>query len=130
MRNATYLRGGLNREPSSDVVQGDDSNRSKVLALGFLWIPVMLIFGVGDVLTTQIALSLGAVERNSLVRFLVEGPFGLWAFGVVKAAILIPLALISLFLLKGKLKWIVPCVLCCIGIYLLGGNISVIRSLL
>jgi len=130
MRNATYLRGDLNRGKPSDVVQEEYRDRSKVSALGFLWIPAILIFGVGDILTTQIALSLGAVERNSLVSFLIEGPHGLWAFGMFKAVVLIPLSLISLLSLKGKLKWIVPFFVCCLGICMLGGNLSVIGSLL
>lgn len=129
MRNAADVKNVYKSTSGPDLLQGEFRKDRKVGALIYLWVPVILIFGVGDILTTQFAISLGAAERNDIIRFLVEGPGGIWAFSIVKAAILVPLVMISISL-EGFLKWLVPSFFMCAGVSLLAVNLSVIGSLL
>ncbi len=129
MRNTAYLPEGVRRARYPGAVHKESTGHQRLVRRDLLWIPALLIFGLGDILTTQLALSLGAEEHNTLVRFLIDGPWGLWAFCIVKAAILVPLALVSLSL-QVRHRWLVPSFLCCVGICLLGGNISVILGLI
>jgi hypothetical protein len=129
MRNTAYLPEGVRRARYPDAGHQESTGHPRLVRRDLLWIPALLIFGLGDILTTQLALSLGAEEHNALVSFLIDSSWGLWAFCIVKAAILIPLALVSLSL-QVKHRWIVPGFLCGVGLCLLGGNISVILSLI
>lgn len=129
MRNATCVQNTLHRGYRPEPVREQQGGDRKISPWIYVWIPVILTFGVGDILTTQFALSLGAAERNALVKFLIEGPGGLWSFGIVKAAILIPLAVLSVSM-DGICRWLVPCFFLCTGICLLAVNISVIGSLI
>ncbi len=129
MRNTSCVQNAINRESGQAIVREDYRENRKISPWVYVWIPVVLIFGVGDILTTQIALSLGAAERNGLVKFLIEGPGGLWAFGIVKAAILVPLVVISVYM-EGMYRWLVPCFFLCAGICLLAVNLFVIGALL
>ena len=128
MRNTVHIQTIRNNDSGLDIVR-EESAKNRISRWMYVWIPVVLIFGVGDILTTQFALSMGAAGRNGIVKFLIEGPGGLWAFGIVKAAILIPLVLISARL-EGILKWMVPCFFLCTGVCLLAVNLAVIGSLL
>lgn len=98
--------------------------------LDYLWVPAALIFGVGDIVTTRLALSLGAVESNEIVRFLID-EFGgnLWAFVILKTVILLVLLFLS-FAALGKFRWVMPAFLCCSGAFLLLYNLSAISGLL
>lgn len=127
MRDTAYLPPEARRGNPATVVK-EARGHARLLRRDLLWIPALLIFGLGDILTTQLALSLGAEENNALAKFLIEGPGGLWTFCLVKAAILVPLVLLSLSL-GSKHRWLVPGFLCGVGLYLLAGNISVIFNL-
>jgi hypothetical protein len=129
MRNISCIENACESTSSPDSLPEEYGKDRKIAALIFLWVPVVLIFGVGDILTTQFAISLGAAERNEIIRFLVEGPGGVWAFSIVKAAILIPLVMVSISL-EGFLRWLVPSFFLCTGVCLLAVNLSVIGSLL
>ena len=125
-----HLRRYMNHESSLGVVRRVSRVSRKVSMLDFLWIPAVLVFGVGDIVTTRFALHLGAVEGNDLVRFILEEPGGgLWGFAVLKATILLVLLFLS-FAALDRFRWVVPSLLCYAGVCLLVGNASVILSLL
>ncbi len=129
MRDTAYLPHDARRERYPAAVADEARGRSGFLRRDLLWIPAVFIFGLGDILSTQMALSLGGMENNVLVKYLLEGPGGIWTFSLVKAAVLVPLVLLTLSL-GGKYRWLVPGCLCAAGLYLLGGNVSVILNLI
>ncbi len=126
MRSKRYV----SYESRLDVARRARRVDQKISTLDFLWIPAVLVFGVGDVVTTRLALRLGAVEGNDLVRFLVEDmEGGLLVFVMLKAAILLALLFLS-FATLDRFRWMVPSILCCVGAYLLMENMLVILTLL
>ena len=129
MRNISSIEDAYDSRADADAVRGEYRKERQLAALIYLWVPVVLIFGAGDILTTQFAISLGATERNNIIRFLIEGPGGIWAFSIVKAAILIPLVMVSISL-EGFLRWLIPSFFMCVGVGLLSVNLSVIGTLL
>ena len=129
MRNTSFTASTCDSQSGPDSIREEYRKDRKIAALIYLWVPVVLIFGVGDILTTQFAMSLGATERNDIIRFLIEGPGGVWAFSIVKAAIMVPLVMVSISL-EGFLRWLIPVFFMCAGVCLLSINLSVIGSLL
>lgn len=99
-------------------------------AQDLLWIPAALLFGVGDILTTSVGLSLGAEETSRLVRFLVNDVGGgVWSFWALKSFVIIALLVMS-FLTLGKHRWITPVLLCVVSVPLLTMNLVTIAGLL
>jgi len=87
-----------------------------------LWIPALLFYGFGDVLTSALAFSVGAQEANPLARVFVTLPGGIWIFALVKTVIIVLLLFLAYYGLK-KYYWIVPIILTIVGGYLVGHNV-------
>ena len=107
---------------------GARTGRSRV-GLHILWGLAILLFGVGDLLTTSFALGLGAVEGNSVTKLLMDilGG-GVWTLTIVKSALLSSLLLLS-YLKMGKYAWTIPAVLTCASTFMLMHNIAVLLAL-
>jgi hypothetical protein len=87
-----------------------------------LWIPALIFYGFGDVMTSQLAFAVGATEANPLARLLVGLPSGIWIFALVKTIIITSLLFLSYFKF-GKYGWVIPVVLTIVGGYLVGNNL-------
>jgi hypothetical protein len=100
------------------------SGRGRRIGLIVLWGLAVLIFGVGDILTTAANIGLGGTEGNAIVLAMMEITGGsIWVLTLVKGAILSGLFLLS-YLGLGRHAWIVPAVLTCAGTYLLLYNVA------
>lgn len=100
------------------------SGRGRRVGLMVLWTLAVLIFGVGDILTTAANIGLGGTEGNAIVLAMMEITGGsIWALTLVKGALLSGLFLLS-YLGLGRHAWIVPAVLICAGTYLLLYNMA------
>lgn len=94
-----------------------------------LWAGATLTFGVGDLATTAIGISLlGAAEANHLPALLIDG-VGLWALVPVKAALMVGLALLYVHTPK---EWRVgvPLGLDLVGLVIMANNTYVLLTLL
>ncbi len=89
-----------------------------------VWVPALLFYGFGDVLTSALAFAVGAEEANPLARVLVGLPGGIWIFALAKTAILVLLLFISHYKL-GRYYWIISAILTILGGYLVGKNLLV-----
>jgi hypothetical protein len=100
------------------------SGRGRRVGLIVLWGLAVLIFGVGDILTTAANIGLGGTEGNAIVLAMMELTGGsIWVLTLVKGTILSGLFLLS-YLGLGRHAWIVPAVLTCAGTYLLLYNVA------
>lgn len=88
-----------------------------------LWLPAILLYGFGDVITTWLVLAAGGRELNPVLAPLIEATGSIWPLILVKAVVLGSVILLCQFVL-GKQKWIGPALLSCFG----GG--AVIHNLL
>lgn len=95
-----------------------------------LWCIAIMVFGVGDLLTSSLGFGLGAVEDNPLLGILMS-IFGgsIWLLAIVKGIVLS-----AVFLLSCKVSrvysWTIPMSLTCAGMYMLIPNIEVLIVLL
>jgi hypothetical protein len=102
----------------------------KRVGLAILWVLAILIFGVGDVLTTAATLGLGGAEGNVMAATLMQVTGGsLWAFTLTKGVLLSGLLLLS-YLKLGTYAWTIPAALTGTGTYLLLHNIATLMILL
>ena len=100
------------------------------VGLHILWGLAILLFGVGDLVTTSFALGLGAVEGNSATKLLMDiFGGGVWTLTIVKSALLASFLLLS-YLKMGKYAWTIPAVLTCASSFMLMHNIAVLLALL
>jgi hypothetical protein len=100
------------------------------VGLTILWVLAVLLFGVGDLLTTSIAFSLGAFEGSPLAGYLLRISGGnIWSLTILKSFILSSLLLISYLRMEGY-AWTVPAMLSCAGAYMLFHNLAVVALLL
>lgn len=118
------------------AVKGEKGKQERAVAglaypsYGVLWGLAIVLFGVGDLLTTSFALGLGAVEGSVVTKLLMD-IFGgsVWTLTIVKSAILSSLLLLS-YLKMGKYAWTIPAMLTCAGTFMLTHNIAVLLALL
>lgn len=88
------------------------------------WALALVLFGVGDVTTTVVGFSLGAIEANP---FLGDGPTVL-AMVVAKAAVFGLAFLVSRWSTVGS--WSAPLALATLGAGIVGWNLAVLGVLL
>jgi hypothetical protein len=118
--------GTRNMEEARNVPAAGGSGR---VGLAILWVLAILIFGVGDVVTTAAALGLGGAEGNVIAAALIHASGGnVWGLTLVKGIVLSGLLLLS-YLRLGKHAWTVPAVLTCAGTYMLLYNIATLMLL-
>lgn len=104
------------------------SNRATSAGM-LLWIPAILLFGFGDVLTSVMVFSRGGYESNKLLLMLVgHVGGGIWAFLVLKVVVLSVLAYLS-FTRMHKTGWLIPLVLSAAGAYLVVNNMQALSNL-
>ncbi len=100
------------------------------IGLAVLWVLAILVFGVGDLLTTAATLNLGGVEGNAIAAALMRVSGGsIWALTLTKGALLSGLFLLS-YLKLGNYAWTIPAVLACTGSYLLIHNIAALMIII
>lgn len=118
------MEGGLRSEQGQPLRFGTGNWR-----LAVLWCLAILIFGVGDVLTSSFAFALGAVEGNPIVQSMIGiNGNNVWLLTIMKSALLSVLLLLS-YLQLGKYAWTIPAVLTCAGTYMLLHNLAVLMVL-
>ncbi len=119
------MEGGLRSEQGQSLRFGTGNWR-----LAVLWCLAILIFGVGDLLTSSFAFALGAVEGNPIVQSMIGiNGDNVWLLTILKSALLSILLLLS-YLQMGKYAWTIPAVLTCAGVYMLLHNLAVLTVLL
>ncbi len=91
-----------------------------------LWVAAILIFGLGDSLTSALAFRTGGYEGNSLIGLLGGS---LWAFVVVKTGVLAGLFFLSYYMLP-RHGWLVPALLCAVGLYLVVSNLIAVFTII
>ena len=95
-----------------------------------LWVLAILLFGVGDLLTSSLAFSLGAYEGNPIANYVIQISGGsIWSLTILKSFILSSLFLISYLKMEG-LAWTIPAMLSMAGAYMLFHNLAVVAMLL
>lgn len=114
--------------------QGTETTQSRIgesrTGLTVLWILAVLLFGVGDLLTTSLAFSMGAVEGNPIASYLLQISDGsLWSLTILKSFILSSLLVLSYLRMEGY-AWTIPAMLSCAGAYMLFHNLAVVAVLL
>lgn len=119
---------------SNDVAFGRSGPTlpGRITTVGALWALAIVVYGVGDLVSTLVGLQLGAAESNPLPAALIELAPGFLAVAVVltlyKAA---SIALFAAFAwrLPSPYGVSVPIALSLVGIGVVGWNASVILSL-
>jgi hypothetical protein len=95
-----------------------------------LWVLAILLFGVGDLLTSSLAFSLGAYEGNPIANYVIQMSGGsIWSLTILKSFILCSLFLMSYKKMEG-LAWTIPAMLSLAGAYMLFHNLAVVAMLL
>ena len=82
------------------------------LTLAF-WIFALLFYGFGDTLSSQLVMAVGGKEANPLLAAAMKLGGGIWAFSLMKSAILAALLFLSAVL--GKLGRAIPAILALVG---------------
>ena len=135
MREDPYSTGN---NPGSSRVdakwQGTETARTRTgesrTGLTILWILAVLLFGVGDLLTTSLAFSRGAFEGNPIANYFLQISGGsIWSLTILKSFILSSLLLLSYLKMEGY-AWTIPAMLSCAGAYMLFHNLAVVMVLL
>ncbi len=87
-----------------------------------LWIPAVLLFGLGDTLTSVLVFSGGGYEANPILATLVRILGGsVLAFVAVKTIALLGLMVTS-YRSSGPARWLIPLVVAVLGLYLVSHN--------
>ena len=96
----------------------------------YLWVAAILLFGIGDIITTWWAIQNGAEEANPFLHYIVHGNFGL--FIMVKGMLLGAAYLYAQVALvdNGHDARFMPCVFILAGVYLIVNNYLVTRDLI
>jgi hypothetical protein len=95
-----------------------------------LWVLAILLFGVGDLLTSSLAFSLGAYEGNPVAAYVIQISGGsIWSLTILKSFILSGLFLMS-YLKMEVYAWTIPAMLSLAGAYMLFHNLAVVSMLL
>lgn len=116
--------GGSFEKGESSGLLSEDLEKASFRRLNyFLWIPAILLYGVGDIITSALAYRGEAREANPLLGFILGKAGSFNAFTGIKIGIIIALMLISFLLLKEHHKWIIPALLCALGTYLVIFNL-------
>lgn len=95
---------------------------------GKLWLSAIILYGVGDTLTSFLAFEVGGVEANPLFKKVLELGGGAPAFALLKGASLLALYLISKRLV-GR-RWVIPSLLTGVGFILTVHNLLMLHSFL
>lgn len=95
---------------------------------GKLWLSAIILYGVGDTLTSFLAFEVGGVEANPLFKKVLELGGGIPAFVMLKAASLIALYFISKRFVKRR--WVIPSLLMGVGLILVVHNLLMLHSFL
>jgi hypothetical protein len=95
-----------------------------------LWVLAVLLFGVGDLLTSSLAFSLGAYEGNPVANYVIQiSGGGIWSLTILKSLILCSLFLMS-YIKMESYAWTIPAMLSLAGAYMLFHNLVVVAMLL
>ena len=93
-----------------------------------LWLLAILVYGVGDIVTSNMAFSVGASELNPFLYPLIND--SVWNFVKFKAMVLIALMLISTWLITvDSDARVVPLFTLAVGLFLIANNLIVMGRL-
>ena len=92
------------------------------LPLLLWWIPALVFYGFGDVLTSRLCVAVGAMEANPIAKLLLGLPSGLIIFSLFKTVVILILVFISYYFMR-RYGWIIPLILTLVGIYLVANNV-------
>jgi len=93
-----------------------------------LWLLAILVYGVGDIVTSNMAFSVGATELNPFLYPLIND--SVWSFVKFKAMVLIALMLISTWLITiDSDARVVPLFTLAVGLFLIANNLIVMGRL-
>lgn len=109
----------------------DSTLPSRLVSAGSLWGLAVVVYGVGDLVSTIVGLQLGATESNPIPAALIEFAPGFLAVVLVltlyKAATMAAFAAVA-WRLPSPYAASIPIGLCLIGVCVVGWNASVILS--
>lgn len=93
-----------------------------------LWLLAILVYGVGDIVTSNMAFSVGASELNPFLYPLIND--SVWNFVKFKAMVLIALMLLSTWLITVESDArVVPLFTLAVGLFLIANNLIVMGRL-
>lgn len=100
-----------------------------ILQFDILWLLAILVYGVGDIVTSNVAFSVGASELNPVLYPMINN--SVWSFVRFKAIVLVSLMLISTWLITIKSDArMVPLFTLAVGLFLVANNLIVVGRLL
>ena len=129
MELAPDLRSRMETDIQPEEPRSIFATPSWIWQFDLLWLLAILTYGVGDLVTSNMAFSAGATELNPVLYPLINN--SIWSFIQFKAIIIISLMAISTWLITiDSDARIVPLFTIAVGLFLIGNNILVMGRLL